>query len=292
MRLTLASAGLAFAIAGAASAQPTLTSSAGAEQASLTSLLQQAADYTRHYEKRFAVIIGDEQYEQRAGSGPYRGPRGLRTRKMASEMMFLWLAHEQSWLSVRNVVSVDGDPIKDSQKRLDRLLSADAPIGVAHLRQLRNEGARYNIGTIRRNFNDPMFPLQFLESEAQHRFAFTLTGQETVDGIVTSKVTFDEQVTPTFVQDGKRDLSSHGIFWIAGDGRVLRTRFDVSNPVRALTATVIVDYRPDARLDMLVPVTMHEFYVASGMAPEQIECTAHYSNFRQFETGGRLITDR
>jgi hypothetical protein len=105
-------------------------------------------------------------------------------------------------------------------------------------------------------------------------------------------VTFDEQVTPTFVQDGSRDLSSHGIFWIAGDGRVLRTRFDVSNPLRALTATVIVDYRPDAKLDMLVPATMHEFYVASGMAPEHIDCTARYSNFRQFETGARLITSR
>jgi hypothetical protein len=283
---------LTFVIASAAFGQAAPTSGAGGEEASLTSLLQQAADYTRHYEERFTVIIGDEQYEQRVGNGPYRGPRGLRTRKISSEMMFLWLAHERSWLSVRNVVSVDGDPIKDSQKRLDRLLSAAAPIGIAHLRQLRNEGARYNIGTIRRNFNDPMFPLQFLESEAQSRFAFALTGQETVDGIVTSKVTFDEQVAPTFVQDGNRDLSSHGIFWIAGDGRVLRTRFDVSNPLRALTATVIVDYRPDAKLDMLVPVTMHEFYVASGMAPEHIDCTARYSNFRQFETGARLITSR
>jgi hypothetical protein len=73
---------------------------------------------------------------------------------------------------------------------------------------------------------------------------------------------------------------------------MLRTRFDVGNPLRALTATVIVDYRPDAKLDMLVPVTMHEFYVASGMPPEHIDCTARYSNFRQFETGARLITDR
>jgi hypothetical protein len=292
MRLTLASAGLACGIASVAFAQAGPTAIAAAQDPSLASLLQQAADYTRHYEERFAVIIGDEQYEQRVGNGPYRGPRGLRTRKISSEMMFLWLVHERSWLSVRNVVSVDGDPIKDSQKRLDRLLSAAAPIGIAHLRQLRNEGARYNIGTIRRNFNDPMFPLQFLESEAQSRFAFALTGQETVDGIVTSKVTFDEQVTPTFVQDGNRDLSSHGIFWIAGDGRVLRTRFDVGNPLRALTATVIVDYRPDAKLDMLVPVTMHEFYVASGMPPEHIDCTARYSNFRQFETGARLITSQ
>ena len=287
MRLTLASTGLACGMAFAA-AVATGGSAAAAQEAPLTSLLRRAADYTRHYEERFAVIIGDEEYEQRVHSRSYHGPSA---RHIASEMMFLWLAGEHSWLSVRNVVSVDGDAIKNSQKRLDRLLSAGAPVGIAHLRQLRNEGARYNIGTIRRNFNDPMFPLQFLEPEMQHRFTFALAGQETVGGTATAKVTFDEQLTPTFVQDGIRSLPSHGILWMADDGHVLRTRFEVRDPVRGLTALVIVDYRPDARLDLLVPVTMHEFYGAAGTAPERIECTARYSAFRQFETGARLIPD-
>ena len=41
---------------------------------------------------------------------------------------------------------------------------------------------------------------------------------------------------------------------------------------------------------MLVPVTMRERYAASGPT-EQIECTARYSKFRQFETGARVIPD-
>jgi hypothetical protein len=67
MRLTLAFAGLACGIAFAAAAA-TGGSAAAAQAAPLTPLLQRAADYTRHYEERFAVIIGDEEYEQRVNS--------------------------------------------------------------------------------------------------------------------------------------------------------------------------------------------------------------------------------
>jgi hypothetical protein len=158
----------------------------------LSSLMDRAGTYVRRYEERFAVVISDEEYEQRAEGRSYRGAR---SRKIASEMMFLWLTGEKSWLSVRNVVSVDGRAIGNSRKRLDRLLSDSATIGVAHLRQMRNEGARFNIGTIRRNFNDPMFPLQFLESDKQQRLTFALAGHETIDGADTSKVRFDEQTS-------------------------------------------------------------------------------------------------
>jgi hypothetical protein len=262
---------------------------AAAQEPPLASLLQRGADYTLHYEERFAVIIGDEEYEQHVEGRAYRGARD---RTIASEMMFLWLTGEKTWLSVRNVVSVDGHAIKDSQKRLDRLLSAAAPVGVAHLRRMRDEDARFNIGTIRRNFNDPMFPLHFLEPETQWRFTFALAGQETIDGTATSKVTFDEQAQPTFIQDGTRNLPSHGILWMADDGRVLRTRFDVRDPARGLTAIVTVNYRPDQKLDMLVPVSMHEIYFAAGPASEHVECNARYSGFRRFETAARLVPDR
>jgi hypothetical protein len=254
-----------------------------------SSLLDRAAVYVQRYEERFAAVISDEEYEQRADGRSYRSARG---RKIASEMMFLWLAGEQSWLSVRNVVSVDGHAIGNSGKRLDRLLSASAPVGVAHLRRMRDEGARFNIGTIRRNFNDPMFPLQFLEAAKQQRFTFSVAGHETIDGVDTSKMTFNEQASPTFIEDGNRNLPTHGIFWVADDGAVLRTRLDVLDPRHGMWAMIVVDYRSEERLDMLVPVTMDETYVASGPNSEHVDCTARYSGFRRFETAARIVPDR
>jgi len=266
-----------------------ICSSAAAGQAPpLPSLLERAGAYALRYEERFSVVIGDEEYDQKAEGRSYRGPRA---RKISSEMMFLWLTGEKAWLAVRNVVSVDGHARNDSQKRLDRLLSDTAPVGITHLRRMRDEGARFNIGTIRRNFNDPMFPLQFLEPEKQPRFTFAPAGHEIVDGTDTSKVTFDEQARPTFIEDGSRALPTHGIFWMADDGAILRTRLDVRDPLRGLTAIIIVNYRPEPKLEMLVPVTMHEIYVAAGANAEHIECNARYSGFRRFETAARLVPD-
>jgi hypothetical protein len=259
-----------------------------AQTPELSSLLERAGAYVQRYEERFTVIIGDEEYEQHVDGRSYRGAR---VRKIASEMMFLWLSGERSWLSVRNVVSVDGSAISNSLKRLDRLLSASAPVGVAHLRRMRDEGARFNIGTIRRNFNDPMFPLQFFEPEKQQRFTFALAGHETIDGVDTSKVTFDEQAGPTFIEDGSRNLPTHGIFWVADNGAVMRTRLDVRDPLHGLSAIVFVNYRSEQKLDMLVPSTMHETYLAAGPQSERIECNARYSAFRRFETFARIIPD-
>jgi len=260
-----------------------------AQEPPLASLLQRAAERTLRYEERFAVVIGDEEYEQHVNGRSYSGPRD---RTIASEMMFLWLTGERTWLAVRNVVNVDGGAIKNSRKRLDLLLSAGAPVGVAHLRRMRDEGARFNIGSIRRNFNDPMFPLRFLEPETQRRFTFALAGQDTIGGTATSKVTFDEQAAPTFIQNGTLDLPSHGIFWMGEDGRVLRTRIDIRDPLNRLSAFIIVNYGHDSKLDMLVPVTMHETYLASGPNAERVECHAQYSGFRRFETAARMVPDR
>ena len=260
-----------------------------AQAPALSPLLDRAGTYVQRYEERFAVVISDEAYEQRVDGRSYRGAR---FRKIASEMMFLWLPGEKSWLSVRNVVSVDGSAIGNSRKRLDRLLSDSAPVGIAHLRRMRDEGARFNIGTIRRNFNDPMFPLQFLEPDKQPRFTFALAGRETIDGADTTKVTFDERASPTFIQDGHRNLPTHGIFWLAEDGAVVRTRLEVRDPLRGLSAIVLVNYRAEQKLDMLVPVTMHETYLAAGPNIERVECHAQYSGFRRFETAARMLPDR
>jgi hypothetical protein len=275
--------------------------SVAAPRPDLAVVLERAGQYVLGFEERFALVIGDERYDQhkiggamRLGNGSTIAPPQDRT--IESEMLFLWLSGERAWLAVRNVLTVDGGAVDGSQQRLDRLLASTAPIGLARLRQLRNESARFNIGTIRRNFNDPMSPLRFLEPESRRRFGFALAGEETVNGVVTSKVTFNEEARPTFIQNSP----SHGMIWIAADGAIVRTRLEVGNRQQRLTASIVVDYRRDQKLDMMVPVTMREIYTALaaggatgalGPVSERIECDAKYSNYRRFETAGRIVPD-
>jgi len=260
-----------------------------AQTPTLAAVLAEAGAYATAYEERFSVLVGDEQYDQRAFSR-FAGSRP-RIRKITSEMMFLWLANEKAWLSVRNVLTVDGRVIKNSQERLDRLLKADAPVGVARLRKMRDEGARFNIGSIHRNFNDPMFPLRFVEPENQRRFRFTLAGEEEANGAVSSKILFEEQAHPTFIQDGRIDVASRGIVWVRADGAIVRTRLEVIDRVSGINALIVVNYRRDARLEILVPGDMRELYRVTQGGSERVECEATYSNFRRFETSARIVPD-
>jgi hypothetical protein len=196
---------------------------------------------------------------------------------------------------------VDGAAVSESHDRFERLIGGTAPIGIARLRQMRNEGARFNIGSIRRNFNDPMFPLRVIEPDNQRRFKFALAGHETVDGAAASKISFDESTRPSLIQDNGRDRPSRGTVWLGSGGAVLRTRLEVGDRQRGMTATIVVDYRRDPKLEMLVPGAMHEIYMAItandtsgplGAVGERIDCEATYTNFRRFETAARIVPDR
>ena len=250
----------------------------------LPDLLSRGSAYVLQFEQQFSVGLSDEHYVQAVKS-----PRP-RKRTLDSEMLYVWLAGDEAWLATRNVLKVDGKAVKGSQQRLDRLLDSGAPIDVAHLRRLRDESARFNIGTLHRNFNDPLFPLRFLEPDAQPRFSFSEAGDESLDHVATHKVRFEERTHPTIIQDRGADLLSSGLMWIADDGAVWRTQLDVESHGRGGPAfgSIVVQYRRDARVAMLVPIQMNETYAAGF---EEIECEATYSNFRHFETSARIIQE-
>jgi len=141
--------GLALVMLGLLPARP-------AEKPPLADLLTRAGTHIRRFEQDFELVISDEDYRQRAGGRIYLNPRERRTR---SEMLFMWLPDESTWLVVRNVLTVDGRPVPDSQNRLaDRL--GDTSAGRAtRLRRLLDEGARFNLGRIFRNINYPTLAL-------------------------------------------------------------------------------------------------------------------------------------
>src|SRR5205823_15052005 len=121
-------------------------------------------------------------------------------------------------------------------------------------------------------------------------FTFTLAGEEVVNGNPTSKISFEEQASPTFVQDGRTNLPAKGEIMVASDGAVLRTRLRVPDAARQITSFISVEYRREPTLDMLVPSTMREIYTA-GVPYERVESTATYTNFHRFETSVRIVPE-
>jgi len=261
----------------------------------LQPLLDRAAAYVELYKHDFALVISDEDYTQRL-SGRAASRAAARERRTRAEMLFMWMADEHAWLTVRNVLSVDRRAVADSQVRFNELLneSVNDPVSRRRrLRRLRDESARYNLGAIFRNMNYPTLVLQFLEAKAQPRFLFLLAGRNRIDGVDVWKVTYHERQRPTFIEsdDGSPRVAS-GAVWIAeADGAIVRSELHLAVPQTGTSVAVKVDYRRDVKLNMWVPARMRETYVdgAGRRDEEKIECTATYSNFRRFETSARIV---
>ena len=260
----------------------------------LTELLARAGQHVRRFEQQFALVISDEDSRQHAGGRTYVGPQHRRTQ---AEMLFLWMPEEATWLTVRNVLSVDGRQVAGSENRLANAVDAAGAERRTLLRRVIDDNARFNVGRTYRNFNYPTLVLSFFDPTLQPRFTFALAGRERVRGIDAWKVTYEERSTPTIIQGNGRDRISRGTVWIAdGDGVLLKTHLELRSPRSESSgwATVDVEYRRDEKLDLWVPVQMRETFMEmrGSTVEENIGGEAAYSNFRRFETSGRVVAPR
>lgn len=273
-----------------------LTIDAGSSQSGSDEqeLLARVNRYVQQAEEHLAVLIGDETYHQdvwtaHVGGGIRRVGESQHTasRVIRSETLFMSLAQDgNGWLSVRNVRSVDGRAVQDSKGRLDRILKSAGLDYLLQLRLLKAESARYDVGQVWRTTGDPMLVFRFLLAVNQSRFAFSNFHHETVDGIDVVKVAFDEHDRPTAIDFNGQDALSHGAVWVRpDDGTIVRTRLEIKTHT-ALDAGVVVTFNHDARLNVWVPHRMEESYESER---QRTNCTATYTNFRRFETSGRLI---
>jgi hypothetical protein len=264
-------------------------------------VLAVAGEYVTRFEGEFREIISDEEYEQKVSS-----PRtfDVRRRKLGSEMVFMWSDDQRTWVTVRNILNVDGRRLEEADSRLERLLS-DPSLRLPTVRTLRESGSRFNIGTIQRTTNDPNLALLFLDPIKQARFAFKVRGREKINGAASLKLTYEERYHPTVIQDGGSgaDLIARGAIWLDElDGAILRTEVGVEL-VGGTQATVTVDYGRDPRFSVLTPARMQEKYIQWDMRHdvmtgpfstgsrllERVECLATYTNFRRFETTARVL---
>jgi hypothetical protein len=258
----------------------------------LATLLTRSRAYVADYQTQFASIIGDEHYHQHFAqerfidreSGTVRVTKT--SRSMRSEVSFAWFPDVPGWFGFRDVIDVDGKPVKDRDRRLARLF-LEKPSGKI-LKQALQESARYNIGTIRRNFNVPMVTLQFLDQDLAARFRFEDGGAGRVGERPAQVVRFREIARPSIILVDESNAFAHGRHWIDPEsGRILKTELvigDSNGEIRISTS-----YRPDERLGIWVPATMTERYDYPRRLYDFIQCEANYSNFRRFETGARLV---
>jgi hypothetical protein len=252
-------------------------------------LIGRLARYADSFKAEFARIIGTEDYTQTLT----KADGTTRSRLLLSEVFFFSGDQAGGAMTVRNVLQVDGRRQQPADGTIRDALSLPAAARVRKLKVLADLGARFNLGALQHNFSDPTLALMLASTGYRARFRFNVERIETIDGRPLHRITFREHDRPTLIRDARsgRDIPASGILWSDDDGVVWRTELRLDKgDTRAI---VRASFRRDEKLQVMVPASMDESYRSKspdGRGFESLAGHASYSNFRRFETAGRIVT--
>jgi hypothetical protein len=250
--------------------------------------------YLVAYEPQLSSLVADERMTQRDGASRFAVQQtadSTLNREILSEVAFISLPGDTGWLGFRRVTGVNGRKLADAGPALANLLTDGAADDYDQARLLLQESARHNLG-FPRTTNLPNLPLEFLHPRNRHRLHHRLDGMEKIRGVQTARLVFEEHSTPTIIQRPQGgDMQSLVSAWIEpATGRLLRAQVktrDARMGVLPFDATILVDFRPDEKLGVLVPYEMKEEFFAGRF--REGTGTARYTNYRQFNTAARLV---
>ena len=257
------------------------TASVLAQPLTLDELLFRANLAVIEYEQLFSNVVVEEQSVQRIvrADGTVE-----RERRLRSDFVLILLPGADAWLGFRDVFEVDGESVRDRERRMEQLFLDDSRSAVEQAAKIANESARYNIGDVRRTVNLPTVALGFLHPLHQHRFRFEHVGTEIIHDRHAWVVRYSEHAQPTIMRAPTGNVFGYGRFWLDMEsGRAVRSELTLGDGASSIRTSIRVGYRPDEALGIWVPETMDEVYDFPGSSrADRIEATATYSNFRQF----------
>src|SRR5687767_10853996 len=186
-------------------------------------LLDRVSSYVETFQKEFGSVVAEERYEQRirrfVGATSSSSNARLGETVLLSDFLLVQVPGE-GWLPFRDVFERDGEKVRDREDRLSALfLTGSSRSAFEQAKRIMDEGARYNIGNIQRNINQPTLALGFASRQHRTRFDFE-EGPREADGTV---LEFKERQRPTFISTTNgRDLPVRGKFWVDADTGVVR----------------------------------------------------------------------
>jgi formylglycine-generating enzyme required for sulfatase activity len=275
---------------------------APADRVPLDELLDRVAWYLDYFVDEFENVVAEETYIQDSSTmlpsfSPMPGGRGgafppppspsdaarARHRDLRSDFLLVKSPDTEALVPFRDVLEVDGVPVRDREARLAKLFLSGRPGGsiMEQAERIGAEGARYNLGNMRSTLGNPVLALGVLQRSYQPRFRFTSGKDDRTAGPSAIVIDFKETTSPAMIRgEAGRDLMAHGRVWIdAPTGRVLKTELQVEQP--AIRAVVTTLFRLEERSGIGVPVEMREQYtLANG---NRISTVATYGHFRRFD---------
>jgi hypothetical protein len=250
--------------------------------------------YLIEYEPQLSTLVAEERFSQRDAPSERAAvnvaPDSVH-RSIVSEVAFISLPGKAGWLGFRRVLRVNNKEVKDKGTPLATLLADGGSDDFDQARLLLADSASTNLG-MPRTTNLPNLPLEFLHPRNRHRLHHRVDGREKIRGIETTRMVFEEHSTPTIIQRPEGgDMPSLVTAWIeTSTGRLIRAQVktrDARIGVLPFDNRILVDFRQDEKLGLLVPYEMQEDFFAGRF--REGTGTARYSNYRQFKTAARIV---
>ena len=246
-------------------------------------VLAAASGYLKTYQAALEFVLADELTVQEVFD---ERDRRTARRETSGDFFLSYVAGDGGWLSVRDISKVDGKDVEagdDLRGLLNR--GSMARIG----RALADRNARYNIGSVTRNFNDPMLALVILDPKHQSRFRFERRDVVTTDAGTLVTLAFTERDRPTLILGS--DMSpvyTRGELTIdAVTGRLQRSFITMKDG--PTTASLTTTFAKVEKLDLWLPSVLVERYEhATSRRKEQVLVESKYTNFRKFGVTVRI----
>ena len=258
----------------------------GAQSPPVPSIVERLHVYLEVYEPKLSELVANEEFVQRMPdvSAVY-GEATFFTRRLVSDVGFLRLPGGLAWLGQRSVRTVNGEAVGGGVPRLEDLLMSAGPGVFASAKAIAEANAKYNLG-YPRSMNVPTLPLELLGRSHQRAFRARVEGRGTHDGRAIVHVRFSESPPGAIIAfDETRFVRADVVARVAADdGAVLWAEVSLDPPGYG-GHRVRVEFAPERALGHLVPVRLSESYSGRSRG----EGTASYSNYRKFQTTGRIL---
>jgi len=255
---------------------------AAAQSIGADAVLERLDAYLEVYESELSTIVADELLIQETDGRLIR----RENRRLQSEIAFIRLPGDREWLGFRSVRVINGKPLV-GVKPLAELLAGSTADTLQQTSLLVNESAKYNVGNPR-TINMPNLPLELLSRRHRHRYDVLYKGRTRMHDRAVDEVELRELVGTPIVYNEGPPIRSEVRAWIDAESGALwraevtlRVTGDRRNP-----PWLRVDFARDRAVNLIVPVTMRERFNALA---DTGTSAASYSNFRRFQTSGRIV---
>ena len=252
----------------------------------VTRVVAAASRWTARFEAGLSGLLFRERYLQTTNGSSsaiqaMTTPGGRRDQLLLEANLFLLRAGATGELVLfRDVYKAQGRDVTDHTERLQKLLTAGTAASISQARRLSEASARYNVGNVNRTVNIPTMAFRYLEAPRIGGVRFSHAGRDTVDGLPTVMIDFEEVGTPTLVRGSAyRDVPGRGRYWIHADsGAVVRAlvEFDAYDLSGRMEITLMLH----PQLAAWVPKEMTEVWRALGQRTTGL---AQYDRYQRLD---------